>query len=52
MSKIKVALLNAGLGNISRGFQTSTAVWFNQIKKDKSLKSELYSGGNYPDAIK
>lgn len=52
MYKKRIAFISAGLGNISRGFETSTALWFNQIKKEKELDVKLFSGGKYENAIK
>jgi 1,2-diacylglycerol 3-alpha-glucosyltransferase len=48
----KVAMLSAGLGNISRGFETSTTMWFNEIKNKDGISVKLFSGGNYENAIK
>src|SRR4051812_30646217 len=50
--KIKVALLSAGLGNISRGFEMSTANWYKAIKNRDDFDVRLFSGGNFEGATK
>lgn len=50
--KIKVAFLSAGLGNISRGFEVSTALWFEEIKSRDCLRVKLFAGGDYKNATR
>jgi len=50
--KKRVAFLCSGLGNISRGFETSTDNWFNAIKNDKELSVKLFSGGRHKNATR
>lgn len=45
-----VALVCSGLGNIERGFETSTARWFSALKKHTDLNVHLISGGRYPES--
>lgn len=54
----KLVLISTGLGHINRGFEISTARWFESLKKhctsqspgDGGLKLKPYTGGRYPDA--
>jgi len=48
--KIKVALISAGLGNVSRGFEISAATWFQTLKQNPKYTFRLFSGGNYPES--
>jgi len=48
--KIKVALISAGLGNVSRGFEISAATWFQTLKYNPDYTFRLFSGGNYPES--
>ncbi len=50
--KPKVALVSAGLGNISRGFEVSTAVWFDAMKENKNFTTRLFTGGSHKNATK
>lgn len=47
---IKVALVSTGLGNTARGFEISTARWFEALQAHTNLDVRLYSGGPYPGA--
>jgi glycosyltransferase involved in cell wall biosynthesis len=49
---IKIAFLSAGLGNISRGFETSCCTWFDEIKNKENIKPRLFSGGKYKAATR
>jgi 1,2-diacylglycerol 3-alpha-glucosyltransferase len=42
---MKIALLSAGLGRISRGFEISSASWYNELKVIDGLHPRLFSGG-------
>ncbi len=48
--RLKVALLSSGLGYVFRGFEGTTSVLFDEIKKDESLDVRLFSGGKFPNA--
>ena len=48
--KVKVALTSCGLGRVHRGFEVSTARWFEMLKEDPRLDIRLYSGGRYDGA--
>ncbi len=48
--KVKVALTSCGLGRVHRGFEVSTARWFEILKEDPRLDVRLYSGGPYDGA--
>lgn len=50
--KTKIAFLSAGLGNVSRGFEISAAVWFTELKNYPGAEVKLFSGGNYAGATK
>lgn len=49
---IKLGLLSSGLGRINRGFELTTARWYEAIKSNPQLETKLYAGGNYSDAKK
>jgi glycosyltransferase involved in cell wall biosynthesis len=49
---IKFGLLSSGLGIINRGFELTTARWYEAVRKNKALDTKLYSGGPYPGAWK
>jgi glycosyltransferase involved in cell wall biosynthesis len=49
-TKTKLALLSCGLGNVTRGFEVSTARWYEALKDQPDLEVQLYSGGKYPGA--
>lgn len=44
----KLALVSCGLGNVKRGFETSTARWYEALRRHTSLDVRLFCGGNYP----
>lgn len=48
--EVKLALVSTGLGHINRGFEISTARWFESLKKFSNLNVRLFSGGDYPGA--
>ncbi|ABG58170.1 a-glycosyltransferase-related protein, glycosyltransferase family 4 protein [Cytophaga hutchinsonii ATCC 33406] len=50
--KIKVALLSAGLGNVSRGFETSAATWFEYLHGANLIDCRLFAGGQYKNAVR
>jgi glycosyltransferase involved in cell wall biosynthesis len=47
--RVKVALLSCGLGHVTRGFEVSTARWYEALKQHDELDVKLYAGGKYPD---
>ncbi len=47
---LKLALVSTGLGHINRGFEISTARWFEALKRHSSLDVRLYSGGEHSGA--
>jgi len=47
---LKLALVSTGLGHINRGFEISTARWFEALKRHSSLDVRLYSGGKHSGA--
>jgi len=47
-ASVKLALVSCGLGNTKRGFETSTARWFEALRKYTDLDVRLYCGGDYP----
>ena len=49
---IKFGLLSSGLGVINRGFELTTARWYEAVRQNKRLETKLYSGGPYPGAWK
>jgi len=49
---IKFGLLSSGLGIINRGFELTTARWYEAVRQNKALDTKLYSGGPYPGAWK
>ncbi len=49
-ANIKLALISTGLGHINRGFEISTARWFEALKRHSNLDVRLFSGGKYPEA--
>lgn len=46
----KLALLSCGLGNVERGFEVSTARWYEALKDVPDVDAHLYAGGKYPGA--
>jgi len=47
-SATKLALVSCGLGNVTRGFETSTARWYEALRRHTDLDVRLFCGGNYP----
>jgi len=43
----RLALVSSGLGNTNRGFEISTARWFEALKSHTDLDVRLYCGGKY-----
>lgn len=50
--KKNVAILSAGLGNVSRGFETSASLWYQALAREKELAVELFAGGPQPQATR
>jgi 1,2-diacylglycerol 3-alpha-glucosyltransferase len=50
--QVKLALVTSGLGNINRGFEISTARWYEALSKFTDMDVRLFSGGSYPGAKK
>lgn len=46
LTKIKLDILSAGLGNVYRGFEISATVWHHELLKSKNLRTRLLSGGS------
>jgi glycosyltransferase involved in cell wall biosynthesis len=44
---IKLALVSCGLGHVNRGFEVSTARWYEILSKEPELDVKLYTGGKY-----
>lgn len=44
---LKLALISTGLGHINRGFEISTARWFDALQRHSSLDVRLFSGGEH-----
>ena len=49
-SRIKLALFSCGLGNVHRGFEVSTARWYEVLKEHPMMDVKLFSGARYPQA--
>lgn len=49
---IKLGLLSSGLGRINRGFEVTTARWYESIKQKPDLQAKVYAGGAYPESVK
>ncbi|MDB5112547.1 MAG: a-glycosyltransferase-related protein glycosyltransferase family 4 protein [Mucilaginibacter sp.] len=49
---VKLAFLSAGLGNISRGFETSCSTWFDVIENRRDIDARLFSGRKYKTSTK
>ncbi|MBS1994939.1 MAG: glycosyltransferase family 4 protein [Cyanobacteria bacterium SZAS LIN-2] len=45
---VKLALVTSGLGNINRGFEISTARWYEALSRHTDIDVRLYCGGPYP----
>jgi len=44
---VKLALVTSGLGNINRGFEISTARWYEALKRYTDMDVRLFCGGPY-----
>ena len=44
---VKLALVTSGLGHINRGFEISTARWYEALKEHSDLDVRLFCGGPY-----
>jgi glycosyltransferase involved in cell wall biosynthesis len=44
---LRLALVSCGLGNVHRGFEVSTARWYEALKKHPGLDVKLFTGGFY-----
>ena len=51
-SQIRLALISCGLGNVTRGFEVSTARLYKALSADKQMDVRLYTGGKYETATK
>ncbi len=49
---VKLALMSSGLGKINRGFEITTARWYEAVSADPRLTTKLYAGNRYADAHK
>ena len=49
---MKTAFIACGLGQIDRGFESTTRNWFFALKKCSTMEAELYSGGKTQGAFK
>ncbi len=49
---LRLALMSSGLGHINRGFEITTARWYQALQGEQSLETRLYAGGDYPAAVK
>ncbi len=47
---VKLALVTSGLGNINRGFEISTARWYDALSKYTDMDIRLFSGGRHEGA--
>jgi 1,2-diacylglycerol 3-alpha-glucosyltransferase len=45
VAPVRIALLSAGLGRISRGFEISSATWYHELSQIPGLNPRLFSGG-------
>jgi glycosyltransferase involved in cell wall biosynthesis len=50
--RIKLALMSSGLGRINRGFEITTARWYEAVSPSSRLATKLYAGSEYADAHK
>ena len=50
--RTRLALMSSGLGRINRGFEITTARWFEAVSASPLLETRLYAGGDYPGALK
>jgi len=46
----KLALVSLGLGRVQRGYEVSTARWFDALSGHPGLEVRLFSGADYPGA--
>jgi 1,2-diacylglycerol 3-alpha-glucosyltransferase len=46
----RLALVSSGLGNVTRGFEISTARWFTALQDNTDLNVRLFSGGAYANS--
>lgn len=44
---VKLALVTSGLGNINRGFEVSTARWYEALSRNTDIDVRLFCGGSY-----
>jgi glycosyltransferase involved in cell wall biosynthesis len=49
---IKLALMSSGLGRINRGFEITTARWYEAVSGNSLLSTRLYAGSDYAGAHK
>jgi glycosyltransferase involved in cell wall biosynthesis len=49
---MKLALVSTGLGHVNRGFEISTARWFDALRTHTDLDVRLFCGGDYPGGHK
>ncbi|HEY9788132.1 MAG TPA: glycosyltransferase family 4 protein [Candidatus Obscuribacterales bacterium] len=49
-TRVKLAMVSCGLGNVNRGFEVSTARWFHALSKQTELDVRLFAGGKYPNS--
>jgi glycosyltransferase involved in cell wall biosynthesis len=49
---IKIGLLSSGLGAVNRGFEITTARWYESIKDLAGVEAKVYAGGNYPGSVR
>jgi 1,2-diacylglycerol 3-alpha-glucosyltransferase len=47
---LKVALISCGLGHVNRGFEVSTARWYEALRDRSELEVRLFTGGKYARA--
>lgn len=50
--RVRLAMVSCGLGNVSRGFEVSTARWFSALEKKEELDVRLFAGGKYPNSTR
>lgn len=48
----KIGLLSSGLGTVNRGFEVTTARWYESIKDMPGISAKVYAGGNYPGSVR
>jgi 1,2-diacylglycerol 3-alpha-glucosyltransferase len=52
VATVKLALISSGLGHVNRGFEISTARWFDALRAHTSLDVRLFCGGDHPGGKK